>query len=95
MARGEGAGRPLGRRHQQDVRNKIQASTIIQKFMSAFDGKTELSQIQVNIGKTLLDKALPDLKAIEHSTDPDNPMSVIHKIENYIVDPKDKDSKSV
>lgn len=35
--------------------------------MSAFDGTIELSQVQVNIGKALLDKALPDLKAIEHT----------------------------
>lgn len=67
MARGQPAGRPLGKRHQEDVRNKIQASTIIQKFQSAFNGEIELSQVQVNIGKALLDKALPDLKAIEHS----------------------------
>jgi hypothetical protein len=59
------AGRPLGKRHQDDVRAKIQASQIINRLQSAFDGKIELSQVQVNIGKTLLDKALPDLKSIE------------------------------
>jgi len=63
------AGRPLGKRHQEDVRAKIQASQIINRLMSAFDGTIELSQTQVNIGKTLLDKALPDLKAMELSGD--------------------------
>ncbi len=63
------SGRPLGKRHQEDVRTKIQASQIINRLMSAFDGNIELSQVQVNIGKTLLDKALPDLKAMELSGD--------------------------
>jgi len=63
------AGRPLGKRHQEDVRTKIQASAIITRLMSAFDGTIELSQVQVNIGKTLLDKALPDLKSMELSGD--------------------------
>jgi hypothetical protein len=63
------AGRPLGKRHQDDVRAKIQASQIINRLYSAFEGKTELSAIQVNIGKTLLDKVLPDLKAIEQTTE--------------------------
>ena len=70
------AGRPLGKRHQDDVRAKIQASQIINRLQSAFDGTIELTQIQVNIGKTLLDKALPDLKAIEHSSDPNSPLQV-------------------
>jgi hypothetical protein len=61
------AGRPLGKRHQDDVRTKIQASAIITRLTSAFHGEIELTQVQVNIGKTLLDKALPDLKAMELS----------------------------
>jgi hypothetical protein len=86
---GKQAGRPMGKRHQDDVRAKIQASQIINRFYDAFEGKVELTSVQVNIGKVLLDKALPDLKAIEHSGDPDNPLNVISKIEHYIVDPKD------
>ena len=63
------AGRPLGKRHQDDVRAKIQASQIINRLYGAFQGEVELSAIQVNIGKTLLDKVLPDLKAIEQTTE--------------------------
>jgi hypothetical protein len=63
------AGRPLGRRHQDDVRAKIQASQIINRLYNAFQGEIELTAIQVNIGKTLLDKVLPDLKAIEQTTE--------------------------
>jgi hypothetical protein len=63
------AGRPLGKRHQDDVRAKIQASQIINRLYGAFQGDVELTAIQVNIGKTLLDKVLPDLKAIEQTTE--------------------------
>jgi len=62
------AGRPIGRRHQEDVRGKIQATQIINRLYSAFQGEVELTAIQVNIAKTLLDKVLPDLKAIEQTT---------------------------
>jgi flagellar motor protein MotB len=62
------AGRPIGKRHQEDVRSKIQATQIINRLYSAFQGEVELTAIQVNIAKTLLDKVLPDLKAIEQTT---------------------------
>jgi hypothetical protein len=62
------AGRPIGRRHQEDVRSKIQATQIINRLYDAFKGEVELTAIQVNIAKTLLDKVLPDLKAIEQTT---------------------------
>ena len=62
------AGRPIGRRHQEDVRGKIQATQIINRLYSEFQGEVELTAIQVNIAKTLLDKVLPDLKAIEQTT---------------------------
>lgn len=83
------AGRPLGRRHQDEVRTKIQASQIINRLYSAFQGEIELSSTQVNIAKALLDKALPDLKAIEHSGDGENPLFV-EKVERLIVDPYEK-----
>jgi hypothetical protein len=59
------AGRPIGRRHQDDVRAKIQASQIINRLTDAFNGNIELTQTQVNIGKALLDKVLPDMKSVE------------------------------
>jgi hypothetical protein len=70
------AGRPMGRRHQDDVRSKIQASAIINRLMKAYDGEIELTAIQVNIGKTLLDKILPDLKSVEMSGDADAPLMI-------------------
>lgn len=82
------AGRPIGKRHQDDIRAKIQASQIINRLQSAFDGTLELTQTQVNIGKALLDKALPDLKAIEHTGDPDNPVHTKSSVSFSIIDPK-------
>jgi len=68
------AGRPMGRRHQDDVRSKIKATQIINRFWEVFEGNLELTNQQVNIGKVLLDKVLPDLKAIELSGDADAPV---------------------
>jgi len=80
------AGRKMGTRHQDDIRAKIQASNIIVRLMSAFDGTIELTQTQVNIGKALLDKALPDLKAIEHTGAGDKGELLINTIEYVIID---------
>lgn len=59
------AKRILKPRHQDEIRAKIQTSQIINRFYNAFNGEIELTAIQVSIGKTLLDKALPDLKSAE------------------------------
>lgn len=83
------AGRPLGRRHQDEVRTKIQATQIINRLYSAFQGEIELSSTQVNIAKALLDKSLPDLKAIEHTGDAENPLR-FEQVERLIVDPYEK-----
>lgn len=61
------AGRPIGRRHQQDVRDKIKATQIINRLRSGFEGDVELTSTQVNIGIALLKKVLPDLSAIDMS----------------------------
>lgn len=82
------AGRTVGKRHQDDIRAKIQATQIINRLMAAFEGNIELTQTQVNIGKALLDKTLPDLKAIEHSGDEESPLFV-SVVERVIVKPKD------
>ena len=83
------AGRPLGKRHQDEVRTKIQATQIINRLYNAFQGEIELTAVQVNIAKALLDKSLPDLKAIEHTGDAENPLR-FEQVERLIVDPYDK-----
>lgn len=51
-------------RHDEETRAKIQASQIINRFMSCLNGEVELSPAQVSAGKTLLNKALPDLQSV-------------------------------
>jgi hypothetical protein len=58
------AGRPIGRRHQEDVRGKIQSSLLIKRLNDYAEGKLTLEQGQVNAIKILLGKVLPDLQAI-------------------------------
>ena len=62
-------GRPLGYRHQEDVRKKISASQIITRLtkhiMGELDKPMEPSQVTAALG--LLRKCVPDLTAIEHS----------------------------
>ena len=74
MPRGDNAGRPMGRRHQDDIRAKIQAAMIVKRFQDSFTGLADMTDQQVNIGKILLNKVLPDLKAVEHSGDQENPI---------------------
>jgi hypothetical protein len=56
--------RPIGKRHQIDVRNKIRASMLINRLEACAEGKLDLDQVRVNAIKILLGKVLPDLTAI-------------------------------
>ena len=58
-------GRPRGIACDKNTRDKIQASLLINRLMDCSSGKLELNAQQVNAAKTLLNKVLPDLKAIE------------------------------
>jgi len=62
------AGRKGGFRHNQDTRDKIQASSLINRLMDHIESEEpKLDASQVNAAKALLNKVLPDLKAVEHS----------------------------
>lgn len=74
------AGRPMGKRHQDDIRAKIQAAHIVGRFQKAFDGELTLTADQINIGKALLNKTVPDLKAIDHS----GAIGVEHSIGSFL-----------
>jgi hypothetical protein len=55
----------LNPRHQDMVRAKIQATTIINRLMGCIRGKVELSPQQVAAARILLDKSLPNLNSTE------------------------------
>lgn len=78
------AGRPIGSRHQDDVRRKIQASQLINRLTAHAHGKVEMSPTQVRAAEILLKKSMPDLASVEHSSDPSKPMH--QKIEMVVVD---------
>lgn len=85
--------RKKGWRTPDEIREKIQGSLIINRLQDHVTGKVEMSPSQVNAAKTLLGKVIPDLKAVEHSGDPDNPMNHQHQmVERRIVDPSDRDA---
>ena len=74
--------------HQDEVRAKIQSSQLINRMHKIAMGEVEATPAQVSAAKTLLSKTLPDLKAIEHTGDPDNPLTMRHQvIQRTVVDP--------
>lgn len=86
-------GRPIGRRHQDDVRAKIQASQLInvlQNHALGEDGK-DLPPSRLKAIEILLRKSIPDLSAMTLEGDEENPLHVINKLERVIVRPTDKD----
>ena len=59
-------GRPLGSRHQDDVRKKIQTSQLLNRLQNhALDDAMELTPSRIKAIEILLRKSLPDLSAIE------------------------------
>lgn len=84
------AGRQPGFRHNETTRKKIKAKQLINRLVThIMADEPILDASQVNATKVLLNKILPDLKAVEHSGDDQSP--VVHRIERHIVDPNTKD----
>jgi hypothetical protein len=72
------AGRKAGFRHNEDTRAKIQATQIINRLMQhVMSDAPIMDASQVNAAKTLLGKTLPDLAAVQHSGDADQPLRMI------------------
>lgn len=75
------SGRQAGFRHNEDTRNKIKAQQLINRLQKHVDApKPLLDASQVNAAKALLNKVLPDLKAVEVSGDGDNPLQLVVRI---------------
>lgn len=58
--------------HTAEVRKRIQTSQLINRLHSNAMGDVEMTPAQVRSAEILLKKAIPDLQAIEHTTDGDN-----------------------
>tara|TARA_Y100000310_G_scaffold79766_1_gene76452 strand:- start:8283 stop:8519 length:237 start_codon:yes stop_codon:yes gene_type:complete len=59
----------LNPRHQEMVRDKIQASQLINRLQKHVDGELELSVTQIRAIECLLDRSLPKLTATDITTD--------------------------
>lgn len=71
------AGRKSGFRHNADTRKKIQATQLINRLQKHVNAKKPiLDASQVNAAKALLNKVLPDLKAVELSGEDGGPIAV-------------------
>lgn len=68
------AARKLRTRHQEEVKQKIQASQIINRLQDHVLGKVELTSAQVRSAEILLKKSIPDLSAVTLGGDADNPV---------------------
>jgi len=62
----------------QKTRDKIKASQLINRLVKHVDGEVELSATQVNAARILLNKVIPDLKAVEHSGIDGEPIAHSH-----------------
>jgi hypothetical protein len=67
-------GRKPGFRMSDEHRVKIQNSNILNALMEHVEGKRDMSATQVSAGIALMRKVLPDLQAVTHSGDADNPV---------------------
>jgi hypothetical protein len=77
----ETRGRKPGFRMSEEHRVKIQNSNILNALIEHVQGEREMSPTQVSAGLGLLRKVMPDLAAVNHSGDEENPISTITKIE--------------
>lgn len=66
----------LNNRHQEMVRDKIQASQLVNRLQDHVDGKVELTATQLRAAEVLLKKSLPDLSSVEVTGDPENPLAI-------------------
>lgn len=64
---------------QQDVRDKIQATLIAKHLQDHVVGKKKMEATQVTAALGLLKKTVPDLQAVQHSGDPDNPVPIVYQ----------------
>lgn len=67
--------RKKGYKTPDEIREKIQGSMLINRLQENVQNEC-MTAAQVNSAKILLNKIIPDLKAIEHSGDEDSPMTL-------------------
>lgn len=67
--------------HPDHVRQKIQASQLVNRLHDHAIGKTDMTPTQVRAAEVLLKKCVPDLSTVTMAGDPDNPVRTVTRIE--------------
>lgn len=68
--------------HPDEVKKRIQASQLINRLTEhALSDAPIMDASQVTAAVKLLGKVVPDLKAVEHSGDPDRPIKTVQRVE--------------
>lgn len=80
----------LNQRHQQLIRDKINAGMLIEKLTECALGHEELNAQQMKAIEILLKKSVPDLSSVEMSGDADAPvlLKVITGVPNLLLENK-------
>lgn len=84
-----GRGREKGFVMPQSHRDKIKNSNILSCLIAHVVEGREMNPSQVTAGLGLLKKVFPDLSAVAHSGDEDNPVAHLHTIELRPLKPVD------
>ena len=58
-------------------REAIQTSMILNRLTDHIDGKNKMTSTQVRAAQILLNKAVPDLRSVELSGDPEKPIGIL------------------
>lgn len=66
----------LNPRHQQLIRDKINAALLVERLTECALGQTELTSQQMKAIEILLKKSVPDLSSVEMTGDADAPVIV-------------------
>ena len=70
------AARKLRPKHTDEIRNKIRASQLVNRLENHVFGKVEMNSTQVTAALGLLKKCVPDIQAVTHSGDENNPIEM-------------------
>jgi len=69
------------------TKNHIQTTQLVKRLQEHALGELELGQSQIRAIEVLLKKTLPDIKSIELTGDPNNPIDIISDINIRLVEP--------
>lgn len=74
---------------KQHHRDKIKASVLMDRLQKNAMGELEppMTSQQIKSAEILLKKTVPDLSAVTHKGDDENPVAHVHRIERVIVRP--------